>query len=181
MAVALLDSEPDSVAEDHRPRPLAEDALGSLAQPLERFLDLRRLAAEERAWATDALGEADDPGGVRLVEAVADDFSGEAEASAVADAFEVALLRPSGRARLQLEPRSGRPPRLEVGGEGVIDFRVDDRRHVVVVGGEDATAPEDAGGPASTGAGSIQWNACAQVTRSAEPSSRPVSAANAST
>src|SRR5262245_17522152 len=140
----LLHTDADPVADDDPRRASADHPLGRLAQAGERVVDLRGIFAENRAWAAEALGQADDPGAVSVVEPVADDLAREAKPPALADSMEVALLRPRLRPRVEAETVARGAPRGEMRHECGVDLRVDDRRNVVVVRGEDSAGPKQA-------------------------------------
>src|SRR4029453_4171592 len=82
-----FDPDPDAVAEQLRPRAVAEDAIRGLAQAV-----LRGRVMPESA---DALGQAGYRVGVGLPPAVGDELARVPKASARADLLEMPLFRPA--------------------------------------------------------------------------------------
>ena len=69
-----------------------------------------------------------------------------AEVPALADAFQVAMLRPRVASALEAEAGARLSARGHQRAEGLVDVRLDHRWHVVVVGGEDAARAQQPGG-----------------------------------
>ena len=134
--------------------------------------DLGR-AAPNSASGPRCVREADQPAGVDRALAMAVHLAGEAEQTAGADPVDVLRLRPGRGACLDPQSRAGRAAGCDVGGEGGIDLRLDHRDDVIVVRSEHAAVRRILAASASTGAGSIQWNDCAQVTMSADAVADP--------
>lgn len=121
-----LHPEPHPVTDDHRRSHVSQRSTRNFLEPPEYLIDLGCCPTEETSRAPDALGQADDPGGVHLIPAMTDDLPGEAEAPARSDLIQVVLLRPRGRSRLQSEPLAAPPPRIDVLAERGIHLRSDD-------------------------------------------------------
>src|SRR5205085_11929589 len=113
-------------------------------QPLERLGDLRCLVGEDRTRSADAFGEADQSLCIELPPTMRDELARESEPAARANLLDMPLLPPTRRTARVPEPVAGDAARGEVRLERVVDLGLDERRDVVVDGGEHAAGAENA-------------------------------------
>src|SRR5512132_2305889 len=130
-----FDPDPDAVAEQLRPRAVAEHAIRGFAQA--------ELLGRMMPESADALGQAGYPVGVRLPPPVGDELARVTKASAPADLLEMLVLWPARGPGGDSQPLPRFAPGLQESRERRVDLGLDERRDVVVAGRKDASVPEN--------------------------------------
>src|SRR5882724_3961564 len=130
-----FDPDPQAIAEQLRPRAVAEHAIRGLAEA--------ELLGRMMPESADALGQPRYPTGVGLPPAVGDELAGKPKASAPADLVEMPLLRPARSPGGDPQPLPRFASGLQESRERRVDLGLDERGDVVVAGREDASVPEN--------------------------------------
>src|SRR5882724_11772469 len=121
-----FDPDPQAIAEQLRPRAVAEHAIRGLAEA--------ELLGRMMPESADALGQAGYPTGVGLPPAVGDELAGKPKATARADLVEMPLFRPARSPRGDPQPLPRFASGLQEGRERRVDLGPDGRPERIVRG-----------------------------------------------